>query len=168
MGPPVKDALVRFGSIKDWRILETAQWIPRSRNEVFAFFSDAHNLESITPPMLRFEVLSRRPIEMRAGLLIDYRIRLRGLPLRWQSEITAWKPPHRFVDEQRRGPYRAWIHEHRFEDRDGGTLVTDRVRYRVLGGAVVDRLVVRRDLRAIFQYRRKRLEELLPWAGSLR
>ena len=158
----MKDALVRFGSIKDWRILETAQWIPRGRDEVFAFFSDAHNLESITPPMLRFEVLSRRPIEMRAGRLIDYRIRLRGLPLRWQSEITSWEPPHRFVDEQRRGPYRAWIHEHRFEDRDGGTLVTDRVRYRVLGGAVADRLVVRRDLRAIFQYRRKRLEELLP------
>ena len=162
MGPPVKDALVRFGSIKGWRILETAQWIPRGRDEVFAFFSDPLNLESLTPPMLRFEIVSRGPLEVRAGLLIDYRIRLRGWPMAWRSEITVWEPPHRFVDEQRRGPYRAWIHEHRFEDRDGGTLVTDRVRYRVLGGAVADRLVVRRDLRAIFQYRRTRLEELLP------
>ena len=155
-------SFVRFGSSGDWRTLETSQWIPRRRDEVFLFFSDARNLESLTPPLLRFEILSRGPLEMRAGLLIDYRLRLRGWPMRWQTEITAWEPPHRFVDEQRRGPYRAWIHEHRFEERDGGTLVMDRVRYRVPGGAVVDRLLVRRDLRRIFLFRRSRLGEAFP------
>ncbi len=155
-------SFVRLGSSGDWRTLETSQWIPHRRDEVFPFFSDARNLESLTPPLLRFEILSRGPLEMRAGLLIDYRLRLRGWPMRWQTEITAWEPPHRFVDEQRRGPYRAWIHEHRFEERDGGTLVMDRVRYRVPGGAVVDRLLVRRDLRRIFFYRGKKLEELFP------
>jgi len=82
--------------------------------------------------------------------------------MRWQTEIAVWEPPHRFVDEQRLGPYRAWIHEHLFDEKDDGTLVTDRVRYLVPGGAMVDRLFVRRDLRRIFLYRRKKLGEVLP------
>lgn len=141
-------------------MLEAELWLPRQRDEVFAFFADAFNLETITPPWLKFEVLTSRPLEMRAGLRIDYRLRLRGIPLRWQSEISAWDPPYRFVDEQRRGPYRVWIHEHRFEERDGGTLATDSVRYRTIGGRLVNNLFVRRDLAKIFRYRQAKLQEL--------
>ena len=113
--------------------------LPRPPAEVFPFFADARNLERLTPPWLRFAVLTSGPIEMRPGATIDYRLRLRGVPIRWRSEITAWEPPLRFVDEQRRGPYRLWVHEHRFEERDGCTVASDHVRYAVWGGRVVDR-----------------------------
>lgn len=139
--------------------LEAELWLPRPRDEVFRFFADALNLEALTPPWLKFEVLTPRPIEMRVGLRIDYRLRLRGLPLRWQSEITAWEPPVRFVDEQRRGPYRAWIHEHTFEERDGGTLARDMVQYDVIGGRLVNRLFVGRDVGKIFEFRAQALRE---------
>ena len=134
--------------------------LPRPLAEVFPFFADARNLERLTPPWLRFEVLTPGRIEMRRGTTIDYRLRLRGVPVRWRSEITAWEPPVRFVDEQRRGPYRLWVHEHRFEERAGGTLAGDHVRYAVPGGRLVDRLVVRRDLDRIFEYRRDVLREI--------
>ena len=140
--------------------LEAELWLPRPREEMFHFFADAFNLEALTPPWLHFEVLTPRPIQMRAGLRIDYRLRLRGLPLRWQSEITAWEPPHRFVDEQRRGPYRVWIHEHRLEERDGGTLTRDVVRYAVIGGGLVNALFVRPDVEKIFRFRQEKLREL--------
>ncbi len=94
------------------------------------------------------------------GTLIDYKLRLRGIPVRWQTEITAWEPPVRFVDEQKRGPYQQWIHEHRFEEKDGGTLCHDHVRYAVLGGAIVNKFLVRRDVETIFEFRRKKLLEL--------
>jgi ligand-binding SRPBCC domain-containing protein len=97
---------------------------------------------------------------MHVGQRIDYRLRVRGVPIRWQSEITAWEPPHRFVDEQRRGPYRAWIHEHTFEAQDGGTLARDLVQYAVLGGALVNRLFVARDVERIFAFRSEMLREI--------
>jgi ligand-binding SRPBCC domain-containing protein len=128
-------------------------WLPSPRNEVFSFFADASNLERITPPWLKFQILTPGPITMRAGALIDYRLRVHGLPIRWQTEITAWEPPFRFVDEQRRGPYRRWIHTHTFQARDGGTLCTDEVRYAVPGGRLINWLLVRRDVAAIFAYR---------------
>lgn len=138
--------------------------VPREPEEVFAFFSDAGNLEELTPPWLRFEVETPRPIEMRAGTRIDYRLKVRGLPLRWTSEITAWEPPRRFVDEQVRGPYRLWHHEHRFEERPDGTAVLDHVRYAVPGGPGLERLVHRflvgPDVERIFGYRQRRLQEL--------
>ncbi len=98
---------------------------------------------------------------MQAGTLIDHKLRVRGIPLRWRTLISTWEPPFRFVDEQLRGPYRQWIHEHTFEERDGGTLTRDVVRYSVFGGALVDRLFVRRDVEKIFTYRTQRLLELL-------
>jgi ligand-binding SRPBCC domain-containing protein len=145
--------------------LTSEQWLPRPVSEVFPFFADAGNLDALTPPWLRFEILTPRPIEMKVGARIDYRLRLRCLPVRWQSEITAWQPPHRFVDEQLRGPYRQWIHEHTFTARDGGTLVVDRVRYSVYGGQLMNQLFVKKDLQKIFAYRRLRLEELFPVYG---
>jgi len=139
-------------------------WLPLPPEDVFPFFAEARNLEKITPPWLSFRVLGQRPPEMGAGTVIDYRLRLHGLPLRWQSEITVWDPPRRFVDVQRRGPYRLWEHEHLFLPRDGGTLVQDRVRYAVPGGPllapVVERLLVRPDLERIFAYRRQRLKQI--------
>lgn len=144
--------------------------LPRPRAEVFPFFADARNLERLTPPWLRFEVLTPTPIEMRRSAVIEYRLRLRGVPVRWRSEITVWEPPFRFVDEQRRGPYRLWIHEHRFEERAGRTLVRDRVRYAVPGGplleALVERLLVRPDLERVFAYRRAVLAGLFGAAAS--
>jgi ligand-binding SRPBCC domain-containing protein len=135
-------------------------WLPRPREEVFPFFADAHNLEVITPPWLNFKILNPAPIPMRAGTEIDYQLRIRGFAVRWRSEITAWEPPQRFVDAQRRGPYRNWVHEHTFEERDGGTLARDHVEYSVWGGPLVDWLLARRQVREIFTYRERKLREL--------
>lgn len=140
--------------------LETELWLPRRREAVFPFFGDAFNLEQLTPAWLKFEVLTPAPITMRAGLRIDYRLRWHGLPLRWQSETSAWDPPARFVDEQRRGPCRLWVHEHLFEDRNGGALARDMVHYAVAGGRLAGRLFVRRDLDRIFRFRQAKLAEL--------
>ena len=134
--------------------------LPRPLEEVFPFFSDARNLERLTPGWLKFEVLTPDPVEMAPGTLIDYRLRLRGFPVRWQSEITAWEPPYRFVDEQRRGPYRAWIHEHTFEERDGQTVARDRVQYDHFGGRLINRLLIAPDVAKIFAFRRKKMEEI--------
>lgn len=134
-------------------------WLPQAPERVFAFFSEARNLQTITPPWLNFETLTPEPIHMRPGALIDYQLRLHGFPIRWQTEITAWEPPRRFVDEQRRGPYRLWRHEHRFEPQDGGTLASDFVQYAAPGGKLIDWLFVRRDVERIFAFRRKKLLE---------
>ena len=141
---------------------EDELWLPRGRNEVFPFFADARNLSEITPPWVQFQVLTPAPIVMQPGALIDYRIRVHGLPIRWRTEITEWGPPHRFVDVQLRGPYTLWHHTHMFEEQDGGTLCIDKVNYRPRGGAIINRLFVRKDVQRIFAYRRKRLLELFP------
>ena len=141
-------------------VLHKELWLPAPLEKVFPFFALAQNLHTLTPPWLNFEILTPHSIEMRVGTLIDYKLRIRGIPIRWQSEITAWKEPNRFVDEQRRGPYRQWIHEHLFESRDGGTFCTDHVRYAVLGGTLVERLLVRPDIEKIFDYRAKVLLEI--------
>ncbi len=141
--------------------LTTEQLIEKSQEEVFSYFSDAHNLPEITPPWLHFEMLTPYPIEMEVGTLIDYQLKLRGIPVRWQSEITEWEPPHFFADEQRRGPYRCWIHKHTFVETDGGTLVGDDVEYAVLGGKLINKLFVRPDIEKIFDYRAQKLQELL-------
>lgn len=137
--------------------LKSRLTVPVAREEVFEFFSDARNLERITPGWLRFEIVSDAEPEIREGLLIDYRLRIRGLPIRWRSEITVWEPPHRFVDEQRRGPYREWVHEHRFESTPEGTDCHDRVDFSAPGGALVARWLVVPDIRRIFQHRSEAL-----------
>jgi ligand-binding SRPBCC domain-containing protein len=147
-------------------VLESRLWLERPRSEVFPFFADAGNLDALTPPWLHFRILTPRPIEMRVGTCIDYRLRIHGIPLAWRSEITAYDPPYRFVDEQRRGPYRSWRHEHLFSESGVGTLIEDRVRYRTWGGPLVHALFVRRDLEGIFRFRQERLRERLDPSGS--
>lgn len=143
--------------------LRMETWLPAPVDKVFPFFADPANLDALTPPWVGLEVLTTQPIEMRAGALIEYRIRLRGVPIRWMTEITEWDPPRRFVDVQKRGPYRAWRHEHRFEPLDGGTVVADDVAYEVPGwmaAPLVNRLLVRPDLDRLFEYRRKTMLRL--------
>lgn len=146
--------------------LRTGLLLPRPLPEVFAFFAEAANLEALTPPWLRFEILSPQPLAMAPGTMIDYRLRLHGIPVRWRSEITLWEPPHRFVDEQRKGPYRSWHHEHTFAAEGSGTRVADRVRYAVPGGALVHRLFVRSQVRGIFTYRHEALRRIFGSVGG--
>lgn len=149
--------------------LRREQRLPGSPEEVFDFFADARNLESITPPLLAFRMLTPDPIVMAAGTLLRYRLRVRGVPVSWLTEIKEWDPPHRFVDEQLEGPYSLWHHTHTFEpDGAGGTLMRDEVRYALpLGrlGELAHRLLVRSDVERIFDYRAKRVPELLGERG---
>ena len=146
-----------MGREGEFFVLRTHLFLPRKLGRVFPFFADARNLEKITPPWLHFEILSPLPASMRNGATIDYRLRLHGWPLHWQSEITAWDPPRRFVDEQRRGPYRAWIHEHTFRECDGGCEMEDYVKYAVSGGMLIHALFVKNDVMRIFQFRARTL-----------
>lgn len=132
-------------------------WLPLPVEKLFPFFADAAGLEALTPPWLNFKILTPLPIIMRPGALIDYRLRVHGLPLRWRTRINVWEPPNRFVDEQLRGPYRQWIHEHTFQPRDGGTLVCDLVRYAVPFDFLIHEFFVRRDIGKIFDFRKNEL-----------
>jgi ligand-binding SRPBCC domain-containing protein len=148
--------------------LHREQVLPAGPDEVFPFFADARNLEAITPPLLRFEVVTPDPIPMRAGTLIQYRLTLRGIGVNWLTSIQEWDPPHRFVDVQVRGPYALWHHTHDFEARhDGTTLMRDTVRYAIgFGpfGALAARAFVHRDIAAIFEYRQRVIRERLALA----
>jgi ligand-binding SRPBCC domain-containing protein len=143
--------------------LERSQVLPRPPAEAFEFFADALNLEAITPPLLRFRVVTPGPIEMRPGTLIQYRLRLHGLPVDWLTRIDEWEPGVRFVDSQLAGPYRLWHHTHEFEAHEQGTLMRDTVRYALplwpLGELALP--LVRRDLRRIFDFRRASVERSL-------
>ena len=152
--------------------LTTWLWLPAPLEQVFPFFADAANLERITPAFLRFRLTTATPVTMQAGALIRYRLRLRGIPLRWTSEITRWEPPHLFVDTQLRGPYARWVHTHTFEAQDGGTLVRDRVEYALPGPRVLTRavnaLLVAPDTRRIFEFRHQALIEAFSATGRAR
>ena len=153
---------VRIGPGRDRGfVLTTGLLLPRPLAEVFAFFGDAANLDRITPPWLGFRILTPLPLDLREGALVDYALSLRGVPVRWRTEIVAWDPPRRFVDVQKRGPYRAWRHEHLFTASEDGTFVEDRVEYEVLGGRLVHALVVRGDLERVFRFRQERVRGLL-------
>ena len=141
--------------------LSTEVLVPQSRERAFECFGDALNLEAITPPWLHFAVLTPPPIKMRVGTLIDYRLRLHRIPIRWRTKITCWEPPFRFIDEQIRGPYRLWRHLHTVEEDADGCMVRDQVDYAVpggrWGGTLLHALMVRRDVHRIFEYRRSAL-----------
>lgn len=144
--------------------LERTQLIPRPLREVFPFFSDAKNLEAITPPFLQFKILTPEPTVLQAGTLIDYRIRLLGIPMYWRTQIESFEPLLRFTDIQIRGPYRLWHHTHEFLETPVGTLMTDLVRYQMpfgTFGSLVHALWTRRTLDRIFDYRFQKVAELL-------
>ena len=138
----------------------TELWLPRQPEEIFSFFADARNLEVLTPPRLKFEIVTPGPVTMRVGALIDYRLRVHGIAIRWRTEIAEWDPPRRFVDVQLRGPYTLWHHTHTFENHAGGTRCIDVVRYRPRGGTLIDWLFVRRDLERIFAFRGEMLARM--------
>ena len=134
-------------------LLETSLFLPRPLGEVFPFFAEAGNLQRITPPWVDFRITTPLPIAMRVGARIDYRLTVHGVPISWRTEITAWEPPCHFIDTQLKGPYRRWIHSHRFREADGGTWVDDQVDFAVPGGWPIEHLFVRRDLSRIFLHR---------------
>jgi ligand-binding SRPBCC domain-containing protein len=145
-------------------LLEREQIVRAPLDEVFDFFSAARNLEALTPPWLRFAVLTPEPTPMHRGTVIEYRLRLRGVRLRWVSLIEEWEPGRRFVDRQLCGPYRLWHHTHEFAAHAEGTLVRDRVRYQIpLGplGALAHVAFVRRDLARVFEFRHAAVSRLL-------
>lgn len=142
--------------------LRREQWLPASIEQIFPFFADAANLERITPPWLGFRILTPLPIEMGPDARIEYRLRLAGLPLRWRTRISEWKPGEVFVDVQERGPYALWEHTHRFRPLGEGVLMTDVVRYALplsWLGRLAHALAVRTALAAIFDYRAARIGE---------
>jgi ligand-binding SRPBCC domain-containing protein len=147
-------------------VLRREQRLAAPPGTVFPFFADARNLEAITPPLLRFRLLTPEPISMGVGTFLQYALRVHGVPVRWDTLIQAWEPPWRFVDVQVRGPYRLWHHTHELVALDGGaaTLMRDTVRYAVgfgLFGEIARRTVVQRDLEAIFAFRRERVPGLM-------
>jgi len=155
-----KPTITRDGKI--WR-LTMSQWLNKKPEGIFPFFGDAHNLEKITPSLLNFKVLTPGAIDMKPGTLIDYKLKVRGIPIRWTTRIADWQPHTRFRDEQLKGPYRQWIHTHTFTPEDGGTRCDDLVEYAPPGGPLaplINRLVVQRDVEKIFAYRAKVLAEM--------
>jgi len=139
-------------------VLKTDLVIERPIEEVFAFFSDAQNLETITPPWLHFQIVTPTPINMNAGALIDYRLSLHGVPIKWRTKIESWTPPNRFTDQQLRGPYKRWFHEHTFESLGPNkTLAKDHVHYIPRFGSLVHKYFVKPDLIKIFTYRQEQL-----------
>ncbi len=145
-------------------VLRRDQYIPAPRERVFGFFSDPRNLEAITPPFLRFRILEPAPQAIGRGTLIRYRLSLYGVPIRWLTEIAAWRPPEAFTDVQVSGPYAFWEHTHTLAEVGEGTRMTDQVRYRptrFLPG-LANAVFVRHNLERIFDYRAARIRELFP------
>ena len=145
-------------------LFAVSQTFDLPREKVFPFFADAENLEQITPPELGFHIVTPRPIDIKQGTLIDYKLSLHGFPVKWRTEITHWEPPFEFIDMQLSGPYKQWIHLHRFtETEPGKTLMEDEVRYRLplepLGD--IAHFLIKRQLKYIFDYRREAVAELL-------
>lgn len=144
-------------------VIEKCQWVPLPRDEVFNFFSQAKNLEAITPEWLHFRVKQMSTDKIEKGSLIDYKLKVKGLPASWRTLIKSWNPPFEFIDEQLKGPYSLWLHTHSFEEVQGGTLLLDRVIYRVpLGviGNIVREVMIRSDVEKIFKHRQEQVPKL--------
>ena len=143
--------------VKHWHL-----FLPQPIDVVFDFFSNAENLQAITPPWLNFRIVTPTPIDIRQGTIINYKLKVRGLPVRWQTLISDWAPPYRFTDQALRSPYALWIHEHTFEAHDGGTLCRDQVTYDIPGGPLrplIHQWFVEKDVNRIFEYRAEQLRQ---------
>jgi len=140
--------------------LRSEQWLPQDRESLLPFFADIRNLQKLTPPHMDFQVLTPWPFDMHEGLIVDLKVTVRGVALRWRTRITKWDPPRSFADDQLKGPYWRGEHEHRFVPTEGGTAVVDTVLYSPMGGRLVHALFVGRDVRKVFEYRHEKLAEL--------
>lgn len=152
---------IKLEKVESGYRLSAETFIPAPLDEVFAFFSRAENLETITPKMLNFRFVTPPPADMEQGVKITYRLQVHGFPVRWVTEISVWEPPYRFVDTQLQGPYKHWIHEHRFEAKGEGTLMTDTVHYALpfgILGKIAHGLFVHRDVVQIFAYRQDQIQ----------
>ena len=160
----LKDALSDlFAPTGSQRLFLQNQWIPQTPEQIFPFFSEAKNLEELTPDTLNFKVLEQSTPEIQEGTLIDYQLKIHGFPAKWRTEILDWKPGQKFVDQQLKGPYSVWHHTHSFEPLAGGTLMQDRVRFQLPAGWLGDLFgapLVKKDVNHIFDYRRKKIHEL--------
>lgn len=145
------------------RVFEITQFIPKTPDELFPFFSDAKNLERITPPWLNFKIRSQSTGAIQKGSLFEYSLKIHGVPVFWRTLIESWDEPRMFVDTQLKGPYTLWHHTHLFEPAEGGTKMIDRVRYIVPLGPIGDLLAilwVSKDVQKIFEYRKKMIAEI--------
>ena len=164
--PSLEPALVSLLRGQDGKVSDEfsmVQWVPKPLREVFTFFGDERNLEALTPAWLNFQVLGKSTASLQSGSLIDYRLKLHGFPVRWQSRIDRWEPPKLFSDTQMRGPYSYWEHTHYFSELRGGTLIRDNVRYRLPGGILGKGVAgrwIRKDLEKIFGFRKKTITEV--------
>jgi len=150
-------------------ILKRQVNIEQPLQKVFDFFSKAQNLEILTPNWLKFKILTHPPIEMKKGALIDYQIKLFGLPMNWKTEISEWQPPHFFIDTQLKGPYTKWVHKHHFKEVENGTEITDIVNYQLPGGLLAPAahsLIVKHQLKSIFDFRTRIIKEYFDSADA--
>jgi len=160
--PKIKGALKNIGDQTGHTLL-VEQWVPQSSKNIFEFFADPHNLEALTPKFLKFKILKVTSTPIQEGTLLDYSLKIRGTPVRWQSKITEYIPLIRFADRQTRGPYCFWHHIHEFIEKDGGTIIRDRVFYKLPGwipGDIIAYRFVRKELEKIFLHRREVVAEL--------
>ena len=144
--------------------INTEQWVPQSINKTFAFFKEAKNLEILTPEFLKFKILDQSTPEIQDGTKFTYRLSIHGIPVKWESRITDWSPDSKFSDVQIKGPYNYWYHTHKFEEKNGGTLIKDHVQYKVPFGVIGDLIVgsfIKKDLETIFSYRTKIIDGLM-------
>lgn len=142
------------------RVLEFTLWVPWTVSDTFEFFADVRNLNRLTPSWFDLRILSRQPLRPGMGTRIDYLLRWRGVPMRWQSMITEWRAPETIVYEQGDGPYRFFRHEHHFVPEAQGTRVIDRVSFAAPGGRLIHEFIVEPDLHRIFRHRQQAVERL--------
>ena len=167
MNATVPTPPIQFKELSDGSTyLHASQWIPRPVDQVFRFFSQPENLQNLTPANMKFQLLADTPVEMKEGLELSYKLRVKGIPMGWTSRITLWDPPHAFADIQLKGPYKTWDHTHRFSQDGSGTRVVDEVFYHAPGPRWLERAIVRPDIERIFTFRHSTLEELLLSASG--
>ena len=152
---------INIRKIGVWKYqLKTSMKFKKSVEEIFDFFSSINNLDLITPPFLKFRILSNKNVRIQNGTIFKYRLSLHGVPIIWKSRINNWDPPYKFVDEQIMGPFLSWSHLHKFSKENEFTFIEDIVDYKVLGGFLIHELFVKKDLINIFSFRKEKLKKI--------